>query len=160
MLFISPQKLIPFSRYSSFCLDFLVMYQNGLIKVNFKFNDVTAWLTKNCSSMLSNTSRSKINQTMKFDQLIECNMKNIFLEISCITCGGETSHRPFCEKLKLSISLDQQFKVLYSLLLLYGKLRATEYIETKPQTTCFPHIKLFSKNKKGSETSLPVSLPA
>ena len=31
-VFISPQKLIPFSTYLSFCLDFLVMYQNGLIK--------------------------------------------------------------------------------------------------------------------------------
>ena len=32
MLFISPQKLFMFSRYLSFCLDFLAMYQNGLIK--------------------------------------------------------------------------------------------------------------------------------
>ena len=31
-LFISPQKLFSFSRYLSFCLDFLVMYRNGLIK--------------------------------------------------------------------------------------------------------------------------------
>ena len=28
--FISPQKLFLFSRYLNFCLDFLVMYQNGL----------------------------------------------------------------------------------------------------------------------------------
>ena len=32
MVFISPQKLVSFSRYWSFWLDFLVMYQNGLIK--------------------------------------------------------------------------------------------------------------------------------
>ena len=30
-LFILPQKRFPFSRYLSFCLDFLVSYQNGLI---------------------------------------------------------------------------------------------------------------------------------
>ena len=30
--FISPQKLFSSSRYLSFCLDFLVMYQNVLIK--------------------------------------------------------------------------------------------------------------------------------
>ena len=30
--------------------------------------------------MLSNISRSKNNQTMKFGQLIECNMKNVFFE--------------------------------------------------------------------------------
>ena len=61
---------------------------------------------------------------MKFGQLIEYNMKNIFLEKSYTKCGGETSPRPFSEKLKLSISLDQQSKVLYSLFLLYVKLRA------------------------------------
>ena len=44
---------------------------------------------------------------MKFGQLIEYNMKNIFLQNSFTKCGGETSPRPFSEKLKLSISLDQ-----------------------------------------------------
>ena len=34
-------------------------------------------------------------------------MKNIFLEKSYTQCGVETSPRPFSEKLKLSISLDQ-----------------------------------------------------
>ena len=73
---------------------------------------------------MSNILRSKDNQTMKFGQLIECNMRNIFLEKSYKKCGEETSPRPFSEKLKLSVSLDQQSKVLYSLFLLYGKLRA------------------------------------
>ena len=63
---------------------------------------------------------------MKFGQLIEYNMKNIFLEKSYTKCGGETSPRPFSGKLKLSISLDQQFKVLYNLFLLHYKLRAIE----------------------------------
>ena len=44
---------------------------------------------------LPNISRSKDNQTMKFGQLIECNMRNIFLEKSYTKCGGETSPRPF-----------------------------------------------------------------
>ena len=57
--------------------------------------------------MLPNISRSKDNQTMKFGQLIECNMRNIFLEKSYTKCDGETSPRPFSEKLKLSISMDQ-----------------------------------------------------
>ena len=74
--------------------------------------------------MLLNISRSKGNQTKKFGQLIECNMKNIFLEKSYTKCGGETSPRPFSEKSKLSVSLDQLSKVLYSLFLLYAKLRA------------------------------------
>ena len=57
--------------------------------------------------ILPNISRSKDNQTMKFGQLIEYNMRNIFLEKSYTKYGGETSPRPFSEKLKLSISLDQ-----------------------------------------------------
>ena len=63
---------------------------------------------------------------MKFGQLIECNMRKIFHEKSYIKCDGETSHRPFSEKLKLSISLDQWSKVLYSMFLLHAKLRAIE----------------------------------
>ena len=42
-----------------------------------------------------NISRSKGNQTMKFGQLIEYNMRNIFLEKSCTKDGGETSPKPF-----------------------------------------------------------------
>ena len=57
--------------------------------------------------ILPDISRSKGNQTIRFGQLVECNMTNIFLEKSYTKCGGETSPRPFSEKLKLSISLDQ-----------------------------------------------------
>ena len=45
--------------------------------------------------LLPNISRSKDNKTMKFGQLIECNMRNIFLEKSYTKCGGEASTRPF-----------------------------------------------------------------
>ena len=51
-------------------------------------------------------------------------MGNTFLEKSWTKCGGETSPRLFLERLKLDIALDQYSKVLYSLLLLYDKLRA------------------------------------
>ena len=56
---------------------------------------------------MANISRSKGNQTKKFGQLIDFNMRNNFLEKSFSKCGGETSLRPFSEKLKLSISQDQ-----------------------------------------------------
>ena len=56
--------------------------------------------------ILPNISRSKGNQTVKFGQLIECNMRKIFTEKSYTKCNGETSPRAFSEKLKLSISLD------------------------------------------------------
>ena len=109
MLF-SPQQLFSFSRYVSFYLDFLVMYRNGLIK---KIRLTSNFLTSQPGyqtiviHILPNMSRSKKNQTLKFGQLIECNMKNIFLEKSYAKCGEETSPRPFSEKLKLSTSLDQ-----------------------------------------------------
>ena len=65
---------------------------------------------------------------MKFGQLIEYNMRNIVLKKSYTKCGGKTSPRLFSGQLKLSQlkSLDQQPKVLYSLLLLYPKLRVIE----------------------------------
>ena len=53
-------------------------------------------------------------------------MKNFFLEKSYTKCGGETIHRSFFKKSKLSICLDQKPKALYSLFLLYAKLKAIE----------------------------------
>ena len=44
---------------------------------------------------------------MEFDQLIEYNMRYIFLEKSYTKYGGETIPRPFSKNWKLSISLDQ-----------------------------------------------------
>ena len=71
--------------------------------------------------MLPSISRSKGNQTMKFGQLIEY---NIFLKKSYTKCAEETITRLLSKKSKLSISLDQQPKVLNSLFLLYVNLRA------------------------------------
>ena len=63
---------------------------------------------------LPNILRNRDNQAMKLGQLREYNMKNISLEKPYTKCGGETSPRPFSEKLKLSISLDQQSEFLFS----------------------------------------------
>ena len=59
--------------------------------------------------ILSNISRRKGNQAVKFGQFIEFNMGSIFLEKSYTKCGGVTIPRPFSETLKLRISLDEQF---------------------------------------------------
>ena len=69
-------------------------------------------------------SRSKGNQTVKFGQLIDYNMRNIFLQKSYTKCGAHTNPWHFFEKWKLSISLGQLAKVWDSLFLLYAKLRA------------------------------------
>ena len=50
---------------------------------------------------------------MKFGQLIEYNMRNIFREKSHTKYRGETSLRALSRKLKLSISLDQKFYAVY-----------------------------------------------
>ena len=44
---------------------------------------------------------------MKFGQLIEYNMGNIFIEKSYTKCAGETIPRHLSKKSKLNISLDQ-----------------------------------------------------
>ena len=76
--------------------------------------------------ILPNILRSKGNQTMKFGHLIESNMRNIFLEKSYTKYGEEISPILISEKWKLSVSLDQQSKILYCLFLLYAKLSAIE----------------------------------
>ena len=57
---------------------------------------------------------------MNFCELTEYKMRNIFVEKSYTKCVEETSPRPFAEKSELSISLDYQSKVLYSLLSMYA----------------------------------------
>ena len=81
MLFSSRQKLFSFSRYLSFCLDILVIKQNGLIrKIRLTSNFMTSQPGQQTIviHILPNISRSKGNQTMKIGQLRECNMRKIF----------------------------------------------------------------------------------
>ena len=44
--------------------------------------------------ILANISRTKVKQTMKFGQLIEYSMRNIFVEKSYAKYGSETIPRP------------------------------------------------------------------
>ena len=48
--------------------------------------------------ILPNISSSKGNQTMRFGQLIEYKMRNIFFEKSFTKYGGETILRPFSKR--------------------------------------------------------------
>ena len=56
--------------------------------------------------ILANISKSKGNQTMKFDQLIEYNMRNTFVVKSYTKCI-ENIPRPSSKKSKLNRSPDQ-----------------------------------------------------
>ena len=90
MLVISPKKLFSFWRYLSFCLDFLIMYQNGLKRYGKKRIKKIRLISKFMTSqpgkqtitthILPNISRRRGNGTKKFGQLIERNMRNIFLK--------------------------------------------------------------------------------
>ena len=57
--------------------------------------------------ILPDISRSKGNQTMRFDQLIKYNMRNIFVEKSYTKYAGEIIPRPLTIKPKLSQSLNR-----------------------------------------------------
>ena len=52
--------------------------------------------------ILRNISKSKSNQTMKFGQLIEYNMRNIILEKSYTKFGGETITMHISKKSKFT----------------------------------------------------------
>ena len=71
---------------------------------------------------------------MKFGQLIEYEMRNIFLKEKC---GGEASPRPFYKKSKLSISLDQTFwNVMKFVFIVCPSHGLPKCIKTKVLTTC------------------------
>ena len=73
------------SRYLNFCPNAFGHVGKRLDKkasVNFKIYEVTIWETNNYNTTLLNISRSKGNQTMKFDQLIEYKMRNNFIKKS------------------------------------------------------------------------------
>ena len=111
--------------------------------------------------ILPNISESKSNQVMKFGQLIENYMKDIFHEEAYTKYGGETSRRSFSKKLKLSVTLDQQAGILYSMLFLYNQVKDYQnmfslYGEGVVHLLLH-HIKPFQKTKKRSRTSFPAS---
>ena len=73
-------------RYLNFYLHFLVFKKNGLIrKIRLISKFITSQPAKERITMhiLSNISRSKGNQTLKFGQVKEYNKRNIFLRKSC-----------------------------------------------------------------------------
>ena len=126
MFFISSYKLFFFSRYLNFCLNFLVVQKNGMIrkiKLIAKFMTLQPEKQIIAIHILSNIPINK-GKTQVMEQKMEYKMRNISLEKSYTKRGRKTISRPFSKKSKLSISLNQYSKFLYSLFLLYAKLRA------------------------------------
>ena len=86
------------------------MYKNSLIR---KISLVSKFMTSQpgyktiAIHILANISRRKGNKTMKFGQLLEYNMRTIFLKKSFSKCGRETILRPSSKNSKSSHFLDQ-----------------------------------------------------
>ena len=87
---------------------------------------------------------------MKFGQLLEYKMKNIFVEKSYTKWGGETIPRHFYKKLKLSRSLDQWSKVLYSFFIIYQVEDYRNILKLSSRSFAFTSYKAFSKTEKRS----------
>ena len=81
-------------------------------------------------------------KTMKFGQLIECNMRNSFFEKLYAKYGGEVCPRHLYKKSKLSISPNQQPQMLQTLYLLYVQIAFYDYIEINV-LICFYFFKAF-----------------
>ena len=110
--------------------------------------------------ILPNISRSKDNQTMKFGQLMEYNMRNIFLEKSHTKKGGKTIARPISKNLKIERnpgSIVQSFCILF---LLYAKLKTRNILKLSCRPLAFTSRKAFLQSKKRSGTSLTASFSA
>ena len=91
---------------------------------------------------------------MILGELIEYNMRNIFLEKSYTKCGEKTSHRPFLESQNRTYLWINSLKFYVASSYCMSSCGLSQYIETKLQTTCFY---LFQKNKKRSGTTVPAS---
>ena len=133
-------------------LDYVEKRHEKKVVVNFKIYDVTNWTTNNYNADISNTipksSKHKGKKTMKFCQLIEYNMINIFLEKSYTKCEREDSPRLFFKKSKLNMSGSTAWifiKFVYIACSSRGRLR---YINNKVLTICFYFIERFSKKLK------------
>ena len=98
---------------------------------------------------------------MKFGQLIEYDMRKIFLEKLYTKSGRETIPRLFSKKWKLSISLNQYFKSFIYLVLIVCQVEDyRKWLKLSCRPFAFTSYKAFLKNKKRFGTSLPASFSA
>ena len=86
---------------------------------------------------------------MKFGQLIQCNMRNFFLEKSHTKCGGETNPRPFSGNYNWAYLWINNLKFYTVCFYCMASWRLSKYNKTKLQTTYFYLIlSSFLKNKE------------
>ena len=144
MLFISPQNSFVLKLFKFLSWAFGHVENNLIKKIKVISKCMTSQPGKQNTAIhiLPNISTSKDNQTMKFGQLIDYNVRNIFLKKTYTKCDGETSLRPF------------YFSCM-------SKLRPIEiYWIEAARPPALTSYKAFLKNKKRSGTSLSVSFSA
>ena len=121
------------------------MYESGLIgKLRLIPKFYNYWETNNYNAHLRNISRSKNNRIMKFDQLVEYNITNIFLEKSYTKYDRETSPGRFSKKSQNWVYLWIN-SLMYSLLLLFVQVKD---FQNMLKLRCWP---LAFKSKRGME---------
>ena len=86
--------VLELSTFLSWIFGYVEKWLDKKVIVNFKIYNVLNYIRNNHNTHSSNISRSKGNQAMKFDQLTNYCMKNIFKKKSCRKWGSETSSRP------------------------------------------------------------------
>ena len=92
-------------------------------------------------SILSDISRSKTNYAMKFGQLIEYNMRNIFLEKWCTKCDGETIPDRFLKNRNGTAA----WSFIQFVFIVCPNRGLPKHIEAKLLITCFYLIQSFFK---------------
>ena len=137
--------------------------EKGLDKkaiVNFKIYDVTDWTTNNYNTLIAQYLKKQSNQTVKFGQLIECNIYNIyiFLEKSYTNCGGEASPRIFYKISKLNYLWINSLKCYTVCLSCISRSWSTKKLKPRcwPLADHLPHfLHDFWRNFINAQISLP-----
>ena len=105
-------------------------------------------------------SRSKDNQTLKFGQLIEYNMRNIFLKCHARNVVEKVIPDSFLKNQNWAYYLwINSLNSMPFVFIVWQSRGLPKHVETKVLTTCFYH-RAFFKNKKRSETSFPILFSA
>ena len=116
MLLISSQKLFSFSRYLSFCHDFLVRQEKRLnqkVKVNFKIHDVTTWFTNNCNTHIAqyfSKQRQPVNEIWSVNRkILRKNQQDKYFSLKIMEkmMQGDQFHTSFSFFEKLNMRLKQ-----------------------------------------------------
>ena len=93
---------------------------------------------------LSNISRSKDNQTIKFGQLIEYNRRNFFLKKNMQKIWGRNYSHTLFSKIKFEHTWGSTvWNFVQFVVNAFPSQRLPKHIETTVQTTCFHCLKLF-----------------